>query len=72
MNIPPDWTNILIGAALGLGFAWFKGWLVIPGWSSPASEKPKTVVYQALPAPSTSPTYEATVEIPHKITVTPQ
>ena len=73
MQVPNEWLNGIIGAAVALAVARFLGWLNVPfleGGSAAAT--PRQPVYQQVAVSSTAPTYETTVNIPHKITVTPQ
>ena len=73
MQIPNEWLNGIIGAVAALAVAKFAGWLHVPfleGGST--SVTPRQPVYQQAAVSSTSPTYETTVNIPHKISVTPQ
>ena len=75
MQIPNEWLNGALGAVAALAAMKFSGRLreIILGENtdSPSSRQP--IFYQAgaVPLPP-SPTYETTVNIPHKISVTPQ
>lgn len=73
MQIPSEWLNGGIGALAALAAMKFSGQLreIILGENHSPSSRPP-VFYQAANAPPASPTYETTVNIPHKITVTPQ
>ena len=64
---------ILIGAAGALFVAKSMGWLKLPflDKSPVAGASPPVMVYQP-PSPDSGPAYEATINVPHKITVTPQ
>lgn len=75
MQIPNEWLNGILGAVAALAAMKFSGRLreVILGenTNSPSSRPP--VFYQTSSGPlPQSPTYETTVNIPHKISVTPQ
>lgn len=74
MQIPNEWLNGGLGALIALVAAKWLGWLSIPfleGNSHPPSRQP--IFHQAAPGVQPQfPTYETTVTIPHKISVTPQ
>ena len=79
MQIPSDYLNYAIGALVALAFAKWQGWLRVPfldGVQAPQQQPPASVVYHAMDASkipdATQQSYSAMIDIPHKITVTPQ
>ena len=75
MQIPNDWLHGILGAVAALAAMKFSGRLreIILGekTNSPSSRPP--IFYQAGDGPlPSSPTYETMVNMPHKISVTPQ
>ena len=75
MQLPNEWINGILGALAAIAAMKFSGRLreIILGenTNSPSSRPPVFYPAGAMLPPS-SPTYETTVNIPHKITVTPQ
>lgn len=79
MQIPSEYLYALGGAAVALFGAWFRGWLRLPfldGVQAPQQQPSPQLFYHTWPPVGKDPTdgqsYSAVIEIPHKITVTPQ
>lgn len=81
MQIPSEYLYGLAGAAIALAVARFRGWLILPLFDGEReSRRPQTpepvqvkyVPYVTPEPPEPSQSYSAVIDIPHKITVTPQ
>ena len=83
MQIPSDYLSYVIGAIAALAFARWQGWLKVPfldgvqALQQQPNTRLPTVAYQYQPdgvteAATSMQSYSAMIDIPHKITVTPQ